>query len=53
LAFDLTQRAKLHTAVKIFVPKASSTLVPTPLRRRLGLPLQELYGTGITIRAGI
>jgi hypothetical protein len=27
--------------------------VPTPLRRRLGLPLLVLYGTGITIGAGI
>jgi basic amino acid/polyamine antiporter, APA family len=35
------------------VSDAPTTPIPTPLRRRLGLPLLVLYGTGITIGAGI
>ncbi|HET7193230.1 MAG TPA: amino acid permease [Pseudolabrys sp.] len=35
------------------MPKCSPSELPNALRRRLGLPLLVLYGTGITIGAGI
>jgi APA family basic amino acid/polyamine antiporter len=35
------------------MPNSSPVKLPVALQRRLGLPLLVLYGTGITIGAGI
>jgi amino acid transporter len=37
----------------MYIDRTPALPLPTPLRRRLGLPLLVLYGTGITIGAGI